>query len=479
MDDWPSFAACLAEPLPTVVWTHPDRSSVAETVAILAADGLAATPLPWSPQPARDGRRGVAALRLERPGASADDIAPGTSLAFMGGLVHVQEEASLLPVALLDPRPGERVVDLCAAPGGKTAQIALAMDNRGTLLANDRDWRRMTTMGRNLERLGVINTVVTLWDAANMPESTGPFDRVLADVPCSCEGTSRKAPGVLGRAAQADRDRLAATQAAILAKAVRLARPGGRIVYSTCTYAPEENELVVADALTAGGVRVVPVTELAPAGVHLAPGLTAWQGRRLPAELAGTGRLWPHVHDTGGFYVAVLEKTAGGEMGGRSGEGEMADVQDVDDARGRLAALEERYGIPADTFERFRVVHHGRRRLALLPRETFVPAHPEPRAWGLSFTRTSMRFPKPTTAATMAFGRLATRSVVELDHPGLRAFVERRETPWPPSGSSTPVAGLPERGGQVVVRFRGAPFGIGDLRGTPPATLGSLFPKRW
>lgn len=474
MDDWSAFAACLAEPLPTVAWVHPHRSSVAETVAVLAADGLAATPLGWSPQPPREGRGPVTALRLTRPGESADDIAPGTSLAYMGGLVHVQEEASLLPVALLDPRPGERVIDLCAAPGGKTAQIALAMDNRGTLVANDRDWRRMTTMGRNLERLGVANAVVTLWDAANYPESAGPFDRVLADVPCSCEGTSRKAPGVLGRAAEADRERLAATQAAILAKAVRLARPGGRIVYSTCTYAPEENELVVADALAAGGVRVVPVGELAPAGLALAPGLTAWGGRRLPAELAGTGRLWPHAHDTGGFYVAVLEKTDSGEMGGRSGQAEPAEVRDVDEAGPRLAALEERYGIPAETFDRFRVVHRGRRRLALLPRETFVAAHPEPRAWGLSFTRTSMRFPKPTTAATLAFGRLATRAVVEVDHARARAFVERRATPLP-----TGAARIPQRGGQVVVRFRGAPFGIGEVCGEPAVTLDSLFPKRW
>jgi 16S rRNA C967 or C1407 C5-methylase (RsmB/RsmF family) len=440
---------------------------VAETVAILAADGLAAAPVSWHP----------GALRLERPGASAEEIAPGSSLAFIGGLVHVQEEASLLPVALLDPQPGERVADLCAAPGGKTAQIALAMDNRGTLLANDRDWRRMTTMGRNLERMGVANVVVTIWDAANMPESTGPFDRVLADVPCSCEGTSRKAPGVLGRATGVDRERLAAAQSAILAKAVRLARPGGRIVYSTCTYAPEENELVVAGALEAGGVRVVPVGEIAPAGVRLSPGLTAWQGRRLPAELEGTGRLWPHVQDTGGFYVAVLQKTADGELGGRSGRGETAPIEDVDDAQSRLAALEDRYGIPRGTFERFRVVHHGRRRLALLPRETHVPAHPEPRAWGLSFTRTSMRFPKPTTAATLAFGRLATRSVVEVDHGRARAFVERRETPWTPGPPQA--AAVAGREGQVVVRFRGAPFGIGELRGTPPASLGSLFPKRW
>ncbi|MEL7061519.1 MAG: RNA methyltransferase, partial [Acidobacteriota bacterium] len=143
-------------------------------------------------------------------------------------------------------------------------------------------------------------------DGANLPTTLGHFDRVVVDVPCSCEGTSRKHPGLLDRPA-AEHARYRGRQRALLRKAVQLTRPGGRLVYSTCTYAPEENEEIVAAALTeaAGELRVVP---LEPASLRAAPGLDRWQGRDLPIELRGALRVWPHHNDTGGFFVALLEK---------------------------------------------------------------------------------------------------------------------------------------------------------------------------
>ncbi|MGD2115865.1 MAG: RsmB/NOP family class I SAM-dependent RNA methyltransferase, partial [Acidobacteriota bacterium] len=171
IDDWPAFVRALERPLPVTVWTNPLRSGLPADLLqnLLAGEGHAPEPLGWCP----------GAFRL------ADGATPGRGLLGVSGLYHIQEEVSLLPVELLDPRPGERVLDLCAAPGGKTARIAVAMENRGTVVANDVDWRRLVAVGRNLDRLGVVNVATTAWDAANFPEEGGPFDRVLADVPCT------------------------------------------------------------------------------------------------------------------------------------------------------------------------------------------------------------------------------------------------------------------------------------------------------
>ncbi|MEM8932270.1 MAG: RNA methyltransferase, partial [Acidobacteriota bacterium] len=144
------------------------------------------------------------------------------------------------------------------------------------------------------------------WNGANFPSDVGPFDRVLADVPCSCEGTTRKNPEILWRE-PIRTDDYSGAQAAILRKAVQRCQPGGRVVYATCTYAPEENEGVIDTVLDEypDGVRLLPAHL---DGLVSSPGLTEWQGRRFRPELADTLRVWPHQNDTGGFFVAVLER---------------------------------------------------------------------------------------------------------------------------------------------------------------------------
>lgn len=194
----------------------------------------------------------------------------------MTGRLHVQEEVSLLPVPLLDPQPGERVLDLCAAPGNKTAQIATRMHNRGTVVANDLRYGRVDSMRSTLDRLGIANVSATTYDAANYSPEGGSFDRVLADVPCSCESTSRKQPGVIAQRS-AMRDPTGA-QRAILRQAVRRCRPGGRIVYATCTYAPEGNEAIVDAVLRDVGPDALRLRPARIDGVTGSPGLTAWAG---------------------------------------------------------------------------------------------------------------------------------------------------------------------------------------------------------
>jgi NOL1/NOP2/sun family putative RNA methylase len=294
VDDWNAFVDALARPLPTVIWTNTLRTTPEELRQWLAEDGIAAEPLPWYPR----------AFRL------AAAVSPGKSLAFVTGHYHVQEEVSLLPVTLLDPRPGERVLDLCAAPGNKTMQAGVHMESRGSLIAVDKNRQRSGIIRHNLARLGITCAAVTVTDGSSLPRSWGTFDRVLADVPCTCEGTTRRNPEVMLRW-QLSSEEQARKQLELLTKAVKKCRPGGRVVYSTCTYAPEENEAVVDAVLR--DPELGESLDVLPAridGFRSLDGLGEWRGRRFDPRLARAMRVFPHLNDTGGFFVAVLERAA-------------------------------------------------------------------------------------------------------------------------------------------------------------------------
>jgi 16S rRNA (cytosine967-C5)-methyltransferase len=210
----------------------------------------------------------------------------------------VQDEASQLVVALLDPRPGERVLDACAAPGTKSTAIAEAVGSGGSVVAVDRHARRLALVARDARRLGLTQLRTVAADASGPlgPELGAPFDRVLVDAPCTGLGTLRRNPDARWRLAPEDAHRLAGLQGALLASAARVLRPGGALVYSTCTLLPEENESVVRTFLaTTPAFRLLPRVEL-PAVVQ----------PLLDAE--GFLRAWPHVHGTDGFFAARLER---------------------------------------------------------------------------------------------------------------------------------------------------------------------------
>lgn len=291
IDDWERFQTSLTTPLPTCIWANPLKTTPEELEEILRAESIPFEPLTW--------RKG--AYRL------LDTARPGNRLAAVAGLYQIQEEVSMLPVALMALRPGQRVLDACAAPGNKTAQIATELANTGTLLANDRSFHRLKPLGRALDRLGIYNTSVLTCDAANFPASIGSFDRILADVPCSCEGTSRKK--LLPKEAAGDDFRaLCHLQAAILKRSLELLRPGGRLVYSTCTFAPEENESVV-DSVLQDFPEALEVLPARIEGFPASPGLLEWRGKKFDPRLENALRVYPHQHDTGGFFVAVLQRS--------------------------------------------------------------------------------------------------------------------------------------------------------------------------
>ena len=223
---------------------------------------------------------------------------PGLHPYHEAGVYYLQEASAMAPVALLDPQPGERVCDLCAAPGGKTTQIAGRMLGQGFLLCNEINPKRAKILSRNIERMAVPNALVTNEHPQRLAERfTGFFDRVLVDAPCSGEGMFRKEEAAVTDWSQETVEMCARRQAEILHSAALMVRPGGRLVYSTCTFAPEEDEGAVAAFLEAH-------PEFTPEIIE-----TPWF---VPVENGGH-RMWPHKLLGEGHFAAVLRKAEGEE----------------------------------------------------------------------------------------------------------------------------------------------------------------------
>lgn len=229
---------------------------------------------------------------------------PGNLIENLMGHIHVQEEISMVSPIVLDPKPDERVLDMCAAPGSKTNQIASMMENRGLLVANDPANSRVASLRSNCERAGAVNVVVTRYDGRRFPSQK--FDRVLVDAPCTGQGMARKDLSVLDRWSLKRSLGLQRLQRDLLKRATELAKPGGTVVYSTCTFAPEENEAVVSWALDK--VRHVRLEEVSIPGLESCPGLVEWDGSLFGDEMEKCARYYPHQNDAGGFFVAKLIK---------------------------------------------------------------------------------------------------------------------------------------------------------------------------
>jgi len=292
--EWAAFVNALERPEPRTFRIRSGRTTPDELLSSLARQGFDVAPVE------------------ELPGVFRVDREPwplSETLEHWLGLFYIQQAATCLAAPALAPRPGEGVLDLCAAPGGKSSHLAELMEDRGCLVAVDLAERRVQAMAGNFSRLAHPAVITVIGDALRLPE-TAPFHRVLADVPCSGEGRSRRdGPQV---ASSGDLRRLPRLQEALLRKALRLVPPGGQVLYVTCTLAPEENEAVVDQVLRTpddgpGGsppARLIPVRPPVP---H-APGLTGFEGARWLPELEGACRIHPHHLDSGGLFLALLER---------------------------------------------------------------------------------------------------------------------------------------------------------------------------
>lgn len=233
---------------------------------------------------------------------------PGRHPFHAAGMYYIQEPSAMLPAELLQAQPGERVLDLCAAPGGKSTQIAAKMAGRGLLVCNDIHPARAKILSENIERMGIVNACVTSESPARLAELLpGYFHRALVDAPCSGEGMFRKNDAACQEWSPENVKLCAGRQDEILDCAARMLCPGGRLVYSTCTFAPEENEGSVGRFLQRHPeFRLLPVEKNA-LGLKDCDGTPDYAEEPV-AGMENTFRLWPHKVKGEGHFAAVLEK---------------------------------------------------------------------------------------------------------------------------------------------------------------------------
>ncbi len=228
----------------------------------------------------------------------------GNTLEHFMGYYYVQEAASMIPPLLLDVE-NDLVLDMAAAPGSKTSQIAEAMKNQGTIVANDVSIERIKVLRFNLEKLGVINTIVTRHDGRFFSKLKEKFDAVLLDAPCSSEGIIRKDWRALSKWSIKLIKSMSHLQKQLISSAIVATRKGGVIVYSTCTLAPEENEEVIDYAIKKFDVKV---EKIRLKGLKFRKGITEWENKEYDKEVNKCMRIWPQDNDTEGFFVAKLIK---------------------------------------------------------------------------------------------------------------------------------------------------------------------------
>ena len=285
IEDWEAFQRAAEMPMPYVVRANTLKIESSELYARLLDAGIDVIPYEWNGD----------LFELAEP--------PGRRIEHWLGFYYAQEAVQTLPVMALDPQPGETALDLCAAPGGKATYIAARMRNRGTLVANEPSGRRQMSLLANINRLGVLNTMVTAYQGENFPMQTS-FDRILVDAPCSAEGTLRKEPSLRNGASSGTIARLARLQKRLILRAFDLLAAGGLLVYSTCTFAPEENEAVVAHLLQERDAQIVPFNS----PIEASSGLLGWHGEMFPEQTKHCVRVYPHHLNSGGGFLARITR---------------------------------------------------------------------------------------------------------------------------------------------------------------------------
>jgi 16S rRNA C967 or C1407 C5-methylase (RsmB/RsmF family)/NOL1/NOP2/fmu family ribosome biogenesis protein len=366
--------------------------------------GIAADPVPWCPE----------AFFL--PG----DARPGAGIAHAAGLFYLQEPSALAVGAALDLRPGQRVLDLAAAPGGKTTLIAGRLGDRGVVVANELQRGRVQALADNLDRWGSWRTVLSGETVARLADRLpGGFDRVLLDAPCSGEGLFRRNPAAAAQWRPGHVGGNARRQRGLLADAARLVRPGGVLVYSTCTFAPEENEQQVAGFLAAHpGWRLGDI----PWHEGFAPGRPDWCPTG-PPELTRTVRLWPHHLRGEGHFIAKL--THPGEPGP---DPSLAGAPSNPPRRVRGPVLEAWRGFAADDLD------EGPGEVTVVGERVYSVPDGELAGSGARLVRPGLllgrarpgRF-EPAHALAMAAGPALARRVRRLDEAEARAWLRGEE----------------------------------------------------
>ena len=254
----------------------------------------------------------------------------GATPEYLAGHYILQGASSMLPVVALAPQENERILDMCASPGGKTTYIAQLMKNTGLIMANDASKDRTKALVANIHRLGVSNTIVCNYDGRTFAQVMTGFDRVLLDAPCSGTGVISKDPSVKTSKSEKDIQKCSHLQKQLILTAIDCldagSSTGGYLVYSTCSVLVEENEWVVDYALKKRHVKLVPT------GLELgAEGFCRYREKRFHPSLSLTRRIYSHTHNMDGFFVAKLKKFSN-KIPGQSKNQEAPKEEDKEDS---------------------------------------------------------------------------------------------------------------------------------------------------
>jgi len=228
----------------------------------------------------------------------------GNLIEHLLGYFYVQEAVSMIPPLVLDPKPGETILDIAASPGSKATQISQMMQNKGILIANDYKGDRMRPLGINMQRLGITNSILTLMQGRFFKDLK--FDRILVDAPCSGTGTIRKSLKTLRIWNPNMVKRISGTQRQLLETAFNNLKPNGTIVYSTCTLEPEEDEAVVSSFIEK--YPNAKLEDIKLPGLKRSDPILGFNGEKYNPEVKKCLRLWPQDNDTEGFFVAKIKK---------------------------------------------------------------------------------------------------------------------------------------------------------------------------
>jgi 16S rRNA C967 or C1407 C5-methylase (RsmB/RsmF family)/NOL1/NOP2/fmu family ribosome biogenesis protein len=404
IDDRHAFRAALGERPPVDLLIPPTRRSLEQIESLLDRRGIAHQRFAFAPQHLR---------AISNEGA-------GTMPEVVLGFCHPQGVSSALPVLALQPQAGETVLDLCAAPGGKTLYAALLASDRARLVAGDISVGRTGPLVQTLARHAVSSTTVVAGDSSALPV-LGTIDAILLDAPCSGEGTFRIPVPRFDPPAEHQLARSPAIQQRLLDRAMQLLRPGGRLVYSTCAYAPEENEAVLSQALAArDDFDLVSL----PASFPGIPALTTWREQRFDPRLTRARRILPHHTGSWGFFVALLVKDPHSTRVAREKRREVVGEAPVDRGDVLRRVFGDQFGVPLELLAEYRATERGRD-LWIEPREIPPVRFDSSRvvARGLRAVHLTKTGPRPTTSALRLFGPAITQRAIELPFEAAARFL--------------------------------------------------------
>lgn len=288
IDDERGFIESLSMPLKRSFRINTIKYKTDEIINRLRRDGLDIKPVSW----------------YEEAFVTDSDKLSFTLDRFVGS-IYIQELASMLPPLIVrdELESACDVFDACAAPGSKTTQIAAYMNNKGCLVANDRNYSRIRALKFNLNKAGVVNSIITNYELNEFPEMK--FDIVFLDAPCSADGTIRKSPDLLKRWSLKRILGYSIRQKDLILRAFDMLNDKGTLIYSTCSMAPEENEEVIDFLLQNRTARLI---EIKLDNFIFSNAVLEWNYKQYSSEISKTVRIWPHHNDTNGFFIAQVKK---------------------------------------------------------------------------------------------------------------------------------------------------------------------------